>query len=319
MAMIAVLTDADRFPFDRSDVSLLAGGGVELRTLTGHDPDAIAEAAADAVALFVYHARVDRSLLRRLPALRIVARCGTGIELIDLDAAREQGVRVTNVQGAMTGEVADHTIGLILACARRIVLSDRKLREGHWMSSADFGSLRRLRGQTLGLVGFGEIARAVAGRAEALRMRVAANDPFLPHECFSQHNVQNVSFDELIARSDVISLHAPLTDETRGLIGASELARMQPGAILVNTGRGELVDEQALVAALLSGQLQAAGLDVYAEEPPTPESQLRTLDQVVLEPHSAAFSEEALAELRERAIADTLRVLAGIEPLGAVA
>jgi D-3-phosphoglycerate dehydrogenase len=319
VAVIAVLTDADRFPFERKDMHRLAAADVQLRSVEGHAPDTIVEAAADAAAIFVYHARVDRTLLERLPELRVVARCGSGTDLIDLDAARERGIRVTYVPGFATNEVADQTIGLLLACARRIVLCDRKLRDGVWLSSTELGPLCRLRGQTLGLVGFGLIARAVTLRALALGMLVIAHDPYVAGHEFAASGASAVSFEELLDGSDVVSLHAPLTDATRRLVGPRELARMRRGAILVNTSRGELVDEQALAEAVRSGQLSAAGLDVFSVEPPPTDSPLRGLDTVVVEPHSAAFSEEALAELRERAIGDALRVLAGDEPLGAVA
>jgi D-3-phosphoglycerate dehydrogenase / 2-oxoglutarate reductase len=320
MALMGLLTDADRFPFSAENVATLSASGVELRELAGHDPQEIVAAGRDASVIFVYHAKLTAELIAALPALRLIARCGTGIDGIDIEAARARGVVVTHVVGFATDEVADQTIGLLLACARRIVWCDRSLRQGIWPSSTELGPLRRLRGQVLGLVGFGLIARGVSARARALGLLVIAHDPYVDDNVFERHEATRVaSVDVLLEQSDFVSLHAPLTDETRGMIGSDALTRMRRGATLVNTGRGELVDEQALVEALRSGQLQAAGLDVYAAEPLATDSPLRTLEQVVLEPHAAAFSEEALGELRARAIADTVSVLGGRAPVGVVA
>jgi D-3-phosphoglycerate dehydrogenase len=174
--------------------------------------------------------------------------------------------------------------------------------------------MHRLRGRTLGLVGFGRIARAVAVRGAALGLQVVAHDPHIGDELVAEQGCRATTLDLLLAGSHIVSLHAPLTEATRGMIGERELALMPPGAILVNTSRGELVDEEALAHALHTGRLAAAGLDVFAPEPPAAANPLLSLDQVVLQPHSASFSDEALAELRALAVADALRVLRGERP-----
>ena len=218
--MIGLLTDADRFPFSPENVATLAASGVELRELSGHDPQEVIAAGRDASVIFVYHAKLTAELIAALPALRLIARCGTGIDGIDLEAARARGVVVTHVVGFATDEVADQTIGLLLACARRIVWCDRSLRQGIWPSSTELGPLLRLRGQVLGLVGFGLIARAVSARARALGLLVIAHDPYVDDNDFERHEAKRVaSVNALLEQADFVSLHAPLTEETLGMIG----------------------------------------------------------------------------------------------------
>jgi D-3-phosphoglycerate dehydrogenase / 2-oxoglutarate reductase len=251
-------------------------------------------------------------LLARLDRCRVVARCGAGYDNIDAGVARARGVEVVYVPDYGVDDVADHTLALILACARKVVAGDRLVRRGEWPAYGDMAPMHRLRGSLLGLLGFGRIARGVADRARGFGMRVIAHDPYVQDEEMAPHGVTPVSFDELLESADVLSVHAPLTPDTRGLLDGSVLAQLRPGAILVNTSRGAIVDEAALAEALDSGAIAAAGLDVFADTPPSRDNPLLVHERTVLTPHSAAFTEEALAEVRGRALEDVLRVLSGL-------
>jgi phosphoglycerate dehydrogenase-like enzyme len=302
----ALLTDSDRFPFDLEDRAALAGAGVELRELPGHDPGELVEAARGADAIFVYHARLPAEIVMRLDGCRVLARCGTGYDNIDVEAARARGIEVVYVPDYGIDDVADHALALILACARKVAVCDRLVRDGAWPDYAMLAPLRRLRGQTLGLLGYGRIARNLAEKARALGMHVIAHDPYVREATASR--------DELLRESDFVSIHVPLTGETGHAVGAPELAAMKPGSILVNTARGVVVDTIALARALADGRLGGAGIDVFEEAPLPLDHPLRKCPTAVLTPHSAAFTEESLAEVRKRPLADALRVLRGEPP-----
>jgi phosphoglycerate dehydrogenase-like enzyme len=306
----ALLTDAERFPFDTDDKALLGAAGVELRELAGHDPHEVLTAARGVEAVFVYHARFPRETIERLDGVRVLARCGAGYDNIDVAAARERGIEVVYVPDYGVDDVADHALALLLACARRIAESDRAVRRGTWMSYAELSPMWRLRGRTLGVIGYGRIGRNLAEKARALGLRVLVHDPFSTDESTER--------DALLRESDFVSLHLPLTEGTHHSIGEAELALMKPTAILVNTARGAIVDEAALVRALRTGAIEGAGLDVYEETPLLPHHPFLSLHNVVLTPHSAAYTEEGLAEVRKRPLADALRILRGETPRNAV-
>ena len=305
----ALLTDADRFPFDTADHATLDAAGVELRELAGHDPADVLHAARGVDAVFVYHARFPRETIERLDGVRVLARCGAGYDNIDVVAAREHGIEVVYVPDYGVDDVADHALALLLACARRVAESDRAIRAGAWPSYTELAPMYRLRGRTLGVIGYGRIGRKVAEKGRAFGLRVVVHDPFVD---------ESVDRDVLLRESDFVSLHMPLTDETRHTIGRAELAMMKPTAVLVNTARGGVIDAVALVEALTRGALGGAALDVFEETPLPREHPLRSLDNVVLSPHSAAYTEEALAEVRKRPLADALRILRGETPKDAV-
>lgn len=305
-----LLTDAERFPFDRDDRAALREAGVELRELAGHEPDDVLAAADGVDAIFVYYARFPREVVGRLNGVRVLARCGAGYDNIDVAAAREAGIEVVYVPDYGMDDVADHALALLLACARRIAQSDRAVRDGAWPGYADLGPMRRLRGRTLGVYGYGRIGRNLADKGRALGLRVLAHDPFVPEA--------GTDRETLFRESDLLSVHVPLTEETRHAVGRAELALMKPGAILVNTARGPVVDTAALAEALLDGRLAGAGLDVFEEAPLPDDHPLRRCETAVLTPHSAAYTEEALAEVRKRPLADVLRVLRGEPPTNPV-
>lgn len=310
----AVLTDSDRFPFDAEDLRRVSEARIALVEVPGHDPHDVAAAATGADVVFVYSARLDEKLIAQLRSCQLIVRCGSGFDLIDVVAARTRGIEVSYVPDYGTVDVAEHALALMLAVSRRLVDLDRVVRYGGWPSYAQAGTMHRLAGRRLGLVGFGRIAQRLAGVARALGMIVQGYDPHTGSEVFARCGVEGVTSAELLARSDVISLHVPLTAATTGLVDDAFLGRVRPGSILVNTSRGELVDEAALARALRDGRLAGAGLDVLATEPPSAHHPLLGLPGVVISPHSAAFTEEALASVRSQAVDELLRLAAGQPP-----
>lgn len=248
------------------------------------------------------------------PRLKTIVKHGVGLETIDLDAARSHGVIVSATPASIHDSVADLTLALILALARKIVPAHLEMRVGGWKPF--FGL--ELMGKTLGLVGLGRIGKAVCMRAQGFGMAVIAADPY-PDLAFAEvHHVRIVSLDELLATADVVSLHVPAEMVKRTLIGETELACMKPSALLINTARGQLVDEEALAEALRNGRIAGAGLDVFVHEPPIG-SPLLTLDNVVLTPHIGGRTLDGQRRMGEMAIENCLRALRGEEPLYRVA
>lgn len=309
-----LLTDSDRFPFAPGELDELTPVGGQLDLLPGHDPEDIAAAGRSAAAIMVYSGRFDESLIGRLAGCRLLARCGVGYDNIDVAAADRHGMAVTYVPAYGAEDVAEHAIALLLACARRLGRSDRSVQARSWPSYGELGPMRRISGQTLGLLGFGRIAREVASRALGLRMRVIAHDPFVAPEVAGALNVELVSADRLYSESDFVSVHLPLAADTRHLVGAQAFAAMRPGAFLINTSRGAVVDQSALTAALEARSISGAGLDVLELEPPEDDDLLLGRPDVIITPHSAAYTEEALRDVRRTALADVVRVLRGEDP-----
>lgn len=233
---------------------------------------------------------VDSDMLSASRNLRIVAKHGVGTNDIDVTAAKAMGIPVVMATGANAHSVAEHALGLILALTKDFLRQDGHIRNGLWDKKLYAG--RELRGQKLGLVGFGLIGQILGRMAAPIGLQVSAYDPFAPDEAFAQGVTRAGSLDVLFAESDVVSLHCPLTEGTRGLIGAHEIGLMKPTAILINTARGEVVDEPALIAALEAGRIAGAGLDSFAEEPPVA-SLLWQLPNVLLTPHVAGVTEDA--------------------------
>lgn len=295
MAEILVSDD----PMIDPDVLARALPDHTIRTEPLPDERAIVEAGADAAALVVdVNTPVPASVLGELPDLEIVARAGVGFENVDVKAADDHGVVVTNVPEYCTDEVATHGFALLLDCVRGIAEYDRATAAGDW-AWEDGRPLHRFPETTLGLVSFGPIARRLRERVRGFDMDVIAYDPYVDPEEMAAADVEQVSFDELLARSDHVSLHAPLTDETESLIDAEALAAMRERAILVNTARGGLIDEGALADALDDGEIAAASLDVRRQEPPAADDRLRALDNCILTPHAGWYSVEAREELNE--------------------
>jgi D-3-phosphoglycerate dehydrogenase len=316
MALVAV-TDHVFADLDQ-ERELLSAAGHELRfEENATSADEVKRAVAGADAVLNCYAPMPADVIATLHGCVVIARYGIGIDTIDLDEATANGILVTNVPDYCIDEVSDHALALILSLARGVTRLDRSVRAGSW-TPTDARPLHRLRGRTLGLVGFGRIARALAAKAAPLGLRVVTTDPFVPVDAVRQAGVEPTSLEGLLAVADVVSVHAPLTPESHHLIGAGELARLKPGAILVNTSRGPLIDLEALRDALAEGRLGGAGLDVLESEPPAPDDQLLGRDDVIVTPHAAFYSEESVAELQRKAVEQVIEALAGHTPPYAV-
>jgi D-3-phosphoglycerate dehydrogenase len=282
----------------------------EYRMAESPAVDDILAVARDADAILVTYAKLPGDLLRQLKSCKAIGRFGLGVDNIDLPAAKELGIAVNYVPDYCLREVSDHAMALLLALARKVVFSNALVQSGRW-EVPPIVPLRRLEGQVLGLIGFGHIPRALAPKAKAFGLRVITHDPYVAPAVLAAAGVDGVSFDDLLARSDFISVHAPLLPATRGLINAAAFAKMKGGAFLINTARGPLVDETALIAALDAKKLGGAALDVVTAEPLAKGSRLLHRDNVILTPHTAFYSVEALEELQSKCASDVARVLSG--------
>jgi D-3-phosphoglycerate dehydrogenase / 2-oxoglutarate reductase len=311
-AVIAVADTA--FPSLVPAIAALARVDPELRMARSGTAEDILAVARDADAILVTYAKLRGDLLRQLTRCKVIGRFGIGVDNIDVETAAELGITVTYVPDYCVQEVSDHAMTLLLALARKITLSNALVQSGRW-EMRPVAPLRRLAGQVLGLVGFGNIPRALAPKAKAFGLVPIAHDPYVPSEVFARFGVESIGFDELLGRSDFVSLHAPLTPATRSLIDARAFAKMKPDVLIVNTARGPLIDEPALLAALDSGQLGGAALDVVATEPLPADSPLLGRDNVILTPHTAFYSVEALEELQTKCASDVARVLCGEPPV----
>jgi len=272
----------------------------------------------DADALIISSSPVTRRVMESLEGLKAVMRTGVGYDVIDVAAATELGVVVINVPDIWIREVANHALALLLAWNRKIVTLDREVHAGVWGSRVPGAVTGSLHGETVGIVGLGNIGSAFARRIAALETRVIACDPYVDEARFKTLGVERVTLDELAARADYVSVHALLNAETRGLLNEKFFRRMKPTACLVNTSRGPVVDEAALARALQEGRLAGAALDVFEEEPLAADSPLRRMDNVILTPHAAYFSSPAVAQVPKRCGEEIARVLLKERPLNVV-
>ena len=286
----------------------------DIRMAKSASADDIVAVAHDADAVIVCYAKITSDIIGALTRCKVIGRTGLGVDNIDLPAAAARGIVVTYVPDYCLREVSDHAMAMLLALARKIPFANTLVQSGRW-ELPPVAPLRRLEGQVLGLLGFGNIPRAVVPKAKAFGLTVIAHDPYAGKDAFTALGVEGVSFDDLLARSDFISVHAPLTLATRGILNAAAFAKMKRGALVVNTARGPLIDEAALIAALDAGQVGGAALDVVETEPLPKESPLLGRDNVILTPHTAFYSVEALVELQTKAASDVARVLSGEKPV----
>ncbi|MEP6784039.1 MAG: C-terminal binding protein [Acidobacteriota bacterium] len=277
--------------------------------------DRVIEMAGSAAGILVVRANISAHVMDALPRLQVIGRYGVGVDNIDTAAADERGIAVVYAPDFCTREVADHTLMLLLACSRKLEPLHRAMTMNTWGRDAA-SPMRALFGQTLGLVGFGRIAREVAARAKAFGMDVIACDPFLADRDLQRLGAAPVPIADLLARSDFISLHLPLTAGTHHLIGQKELDRMKRSAFLINTSRGPLVDEDALAAALERDRIAGAALDVFEVEPLPSTSPLRRLQNVLMTPHTGGLSDEAQIRARRMVAAAMADVLCGTWPAG---
>ena len=272
--------------------------------------DDIVAVAKDADAVLVTYAKLTREVLSQFTRCKAIGRFGLGVDNIDLPTAKEKGIAVNYVPDYCIREVSDHAMALLLSLIRKVPLSNKLVQSGRWEMPAVV-PIRRIEGTVLGLIGFGHIPRLVAPKAQAFGIKVIAHDPFAKPDVFKAANVESVDLDTLFKTSDYVSVHAPLLPATRGMMNAAAFAKMKKGAYIVNTARGPLIDEPALIAALDSGQIGGAGLDVVATEPLAKDSPLLGRDNVIISPHTAFYSIEALNELQTKCATDVARVLSG--------
>jgi D-3-phosphoglycerate dehydrogenase len=288
-------------------------GLADLELAPAADEHTLRQVAAEADALLNCYAKLSADLVRSLRRCRIIARYGIGVDTVSLGAASEAGIMVTNVPDYCIDEVSDHALGLLLNLARGIGRARLATRAGDWDISV-VQPLYRLRGRTLAILGFGRIGRALADKARPLGLRIVAVDRYVPQDAIRAAGVEPLGLQAALEQADLLSIHVPLTDETRHLIDARALAWMKPSALIVNTSRGPVIDTSALVEALKAGRLAGAGLDVVDPEPPPPDHELRQMPNVLLTPHTAFYSEESQRELQRRAAEEVARVLRGEQP-----
>ncbi len=278
------------------------------------------ELARDADAVITSRGiEINRGDIAQLEKCRVIGACSVGTDMIDVDAATEYGIIVVNVPDTFVEEVADHAMMLLLAAARRVKRMNRLAAEGRWGEGRpELNEVPRLWGQTLGLVSFGNVARALARRAGAFGFHIIAHDPYVSELKLTAEGVEPVSLPELLERADYLSLHVPLGEETHHLLSTPEFQAMKKSAVLINTGRGPSIDEAALIKALRTGEIAAAGLDVLETEPPDIDNPLLTMENVVVTPHVASATTRMLPTALRRVGLELAQVLQGRWPMGCV-
>ncbi|CAM4300242.1 C-terminal binding protein [Paenibacillus tarimensis] len=287
--------------------------GIELIPAQCHTEREVIEAAKDAHGLISQYAPITRNVIENLPHCKVISRYGIGVDTIDVKAASDRGIIVGNVPDYCIDEVSDHALALLLTGARKIIPLHQAIQKGKWDYKIGV-PIYRLRGLVLGLVGFGRIPQQVARKAQAFGLRVIAYDPFIPGGVAESFEVKLVQLDELCAQSDFISVHAPLLASTRGMIGEEQFRRMKKGAIIVNTARGPIIQEEALIRALQERTISGACLDVVEQEPIDESNPLLSMDNVILTPHISWYSEESQNELKRKTAQNVARVLIGERP-----
>lgn len=307
--MRIVITDCDHDTIDE-ERAVAAAHGIDLELARCRSEDDVIAAAADADGIVVQYAPITDRVLAALPGLRAIGRYGVGVDTVDVAAATTRGVAVCNVPDYGTEDVSDHAIALALSLVRGVTQLDRETRDGSYLLRS-VKPLHRVSSLVFGAVGLGRIGTATARKAAALGFSAIGHDP---RPDATPRGVELVSFEQLLARADVISLHVPLSAATAHLIDEEALRLVKPGAMLVNTCRGGVVDTQALIGAIREGRLKSAALDVFEEEPLPTTSELLQLPSVVVTPHAAWYSEESEAELKRRTVENVIDVCAGRLP-----
>ena len=312
-----VLTDFGD-PDHSLEAGVLHGSGLDINLvrLQTREPAELIPVVADADALMVQWATINRTVIEALTRCKVISRYGIGVDMVDLQAAGEHGIPVANVPDFCMEEVSDSTIGFIFDLSRRHFVLDRYVRAGGWGSGRALPNWPppRLRGQILGIVGLGNIGRVVAHKAGCLGLKLFGIDPYVTPEQAAELGVELVTLDDLLRRADYVTLHCPLNDETRGLIGAAQLAQMKPTACLINMARGPVVVQAALYDALVNHTITAAALDVLEQEPPQPDDPLLQLDNVIITPHTSSGSVEAVLQLRRDTAQNVVDMLSGKLP-----
>ena len=305
-------------PHDEEDYRQI---GAEFITQPCETENEIIAAAQDADFVLTFKRPFTRKVIEKLNRCKMIYNIGTGYETIDLAAATEHGICVTYPDGYCTEEVAEHAMALILACARKVLRLDRAVRAGKWDSYEKreirfqiLPPMLPLKGQALGLIGFGRISRALVPKAKGFELRVIAFDPYVPSSVFEEFAVESVPLDYLLGNSDFVSLHAAFIPEARHMLGIKQFKQMKPTAYLINCARGDFIDEPALHTALTQGDIAGAALDVLQAESVGLDHPLLQLENVIITPHAAYYSEESLDRMRRRPYEEIARVINGEWP-----
>lgn len=309
MQKTVVITDHGFSDIDH-EKAVLEGAGYRLVEAKCTTEDEVIAVAGNADALLVQWAPVTRKVIEKLTRCQVIVRYGIGVDNIDLNAARDHGIPVANVPDYCIEEVATHTLALALALQRRLLSTDGRLRENTWKIIPP-GPVKPASETMFTVLGLGRIAVSVIRKAKALGFVVAASDPYVDQATMEQLQVKKLSFEEALAHSDILSLHLPLTDETRHCIRRETIAQMKASAILVNTSRGGLINTNELAAALIAGEVGGAGLDVFEKEPLETDHPLRSAPNTILTSHTAWYSERSIPLLQKLAAEEVARILGG--------
>ena len=302
------------WPSVEPEKAVLAAGGAEIIVAPNGDEDTLVELAKDVAGILTCFAKVTERVVRAAEKCVVIGRYGVGVDNIDVDTATELGIAVTYVPDYCIPEVSDHGMAMLLSWNRRIVFFDRATKTKGWGTEGRGMRIMRLEGKKLGVVGFGRIGRAVAARARAFGLQVLVADPFVTAEAAQEAGAVKMELLELLSESDFVTLHSPLIPQTQGMMGKDEFAQMRPDAFLINAARGGLIDEDALYDALTSGQIAGAGLDVLVDLDPPLDHRISQLENVIITPHTAFFSQEAVLELEERAAGEVVSIFQGKMP-----
>lgn len=311
MAFTVLLTD---YEFDnlKYEEDVFAESGLEIEFIKAQckTEEQVIEQARHADAILNQYAPISRRVIESLENASVISRYGVGINTIDLEAATEKGITVANVPDYGMEEVSNHTLALLLSWARKVPLLNNEVKKGNW----DFKAcvpIHRFNEQTVGVLGFGRIPRRFIEKVKPLGFKLAAYDPFVSAEDMAAVGVRKMELDEIIREADYLSVHVPLVKDTFHLLNAERFSQMKKNAVIINTARGPIIDEKALIEALENGIIAGAALDVTEEEPISIDSPLLNMDNVIITPHSAWYSEEAMVELRQKAARNIVQVLKG--------
>jgi D-3-phosphoglycerate dehydrogenase / 2-oxoglutarate reductase len=310
---LVVHIDREESPLELERVAL-AGIDCEIVSIPVSSEGEIIEAVKDATVILNNHSGVTRAMIDQLSNCKLIIRYGHGYDTVDVDACTEAGIVVTNIAGSTSEEVSNHALSLLMASARELKRLDLATTSGRWGEVYSRSILSPIYGETVGIVGFGWIGRAMARKCKALGMNVVVNDPYVGEHLATEYGIEFVSKSELLERSDFVSLHVPHLDSTHYYIDTAALESMKPTAYLINTARGPVVDEKALIHALQNKQIAGAGIDVYEEEPLSPDNPILRMENVICTPHVAGSSEIGWETIRRRAGEEAARVLRGERP-----
>ena len=311
-----VLTDYE-WPDLSIEHGIFSPHGINFTAARCKNEDDVLSVTENADAIISEYAPLSGKVIHALRRCKIISMNAAGFDNVNVEAATQKGILIVNCPDYCFEEVADHTMAMVLSCARGLFQYDRRIRSRIWDFKAA-GPRQRIRNSVLGLIGFGRIAQAVAERARSFGMRIVACDPFINDDYMVTRGVQPATINAVISRADYLSIHVPLTNETRKLIGSEQLSLMKRSAFLVNVSRGAVVDETALHDALKSGVIRGAALDVLDKEPPDFESPLLSLENVLITPHAAFYSDDAMREVRSRAAQEVIKVFKGELPINIV-